>query len=109
MNWLFKRRRPKRDPITRPSRAVFDTDGIPVIVPVEGADYEEVIVALLERAKERAKETEVGESFTVLLTDDEWTRCIHPSHIVAPVFMRAPEYGLMPDEAFNEAFTFYKE
>ncbi len=108
MVWPFRRRRPPSDPPAHPRAVVFDGEG-PVVIPVDDTEYEDVIIALLERARDAAEQAGPGEKFDVSLTEEEWDKLPHPMAVIGPVFARAFEYGLSPESAFNETFTFYKE
>lgn len=99
MIWPFKRRRKHRD---EPPSQQFEAE----VIPVYDTEYEDIVVALLERAREESLKHGPNEEFTVLLTDEEWERCGSHIPITLAVFARAGDYGLMPEWSFNEEFAF---
>lgn len=113
MIWPFNRRRRTEKPKAskpRPSESTGSySRGYPWEIPLLDTEHEAVITALLERAVEESAKHAPGAQFTVTLTEEEMEQTVHPMMIVAPVFFRAPSYGIIPESAYNEEFTFYRE
>lgn len=105
MVWPFSRRRPRRPQPQPPVSQELDMEDARVI-PLEDTIYEDIVVAILERAQQEASSRESGDRITVFMTDDEWDRCEFPMYLIGPVFDRAGDYGLMPEVVFNQEFTF---
>ena len=80
----------------------------PNTIPTTNTDHEEVITAILERAREKAKELESGSTFTVDLEESEMDAAPHPMIILGPIMMRADDYGLMPGMSIGGSIEFTK-
>lgn len=105
MVWHFKRRRPRREePPSPPSPP--PTPSVQDPVSQLHAEYADIAVSILERARKKALKHQSGDVIVVEMTKAERARCAFPVLLEELVFNRTEEYGISPEEAYHQTFTF---
>lgn len=105
VDWLNGRGRSLAPaPSSSPNYPVYEDD-LPVQIPLENTAFEDHIEAILQCAQEQAEGLESGTEFTITA---QYPPRQHPMVVIAPLMMRAGDYGLMCNIVMDDRVTFTK-